>query len=206
MAAMTSLLVDHAAVPLASYLLTKVPPVVPVFPGSEPSVGGAGWFRRRTPDREMGSRFLVRLAIRWVCNRSTGFRRGTAISGWSGCPTHLVSSRLTDCQRGTAVSGWSGCPAPPVPSRSTGCHRGTAISGWSGRPTPPVSSPSAGCSRGFSHFRLIRLPSSSGIVPVNWLSKRDRDSRLARLPPSGIVPVNWLSKRDRVIRLPNSPG
>ena len=43
-------------------------------------------------------------------------------------------------------------------------------------------------------LRLVRFPISTGIVPLNWLSKSHRVLRLVRFPIStGIVPLNWLS-------------
>ena len=71
--------------------------------------------------------------------------------------------------------------------------------------------PSTGCLERYSMVRLVRLPSSTGIVPVNSLSHKDNSCRLVRLPSSGgISPVNWLSvepqQRVRLDRPPSSGG
>ena len=57
---------------------------------------------------------------------------------------------------------------------------------------------------------LIRLPSSGGIAPLNWLLSSLNSTRLVRLPSSGRMgPVNWLLDRyrcNRPLRLPSSGG
>ena len=74
------------------------------------------------------------------------------------------------------------------------------------REVRPVSDPDKGperveLPRRSSAFRLERLPSSAGIVPLNWLKPRSRVCRLDRLPSSvGIGPLNWLSSRFRYCR------
>ncbi len=56
----------------------------------------------------------------------------------------------------------------------------------------------------------MRLPSSVGILPVNWLSLSHNTPRLVRLlSVAGISPVNWLWLRlnhVRLVRLPSSDG
>ena len=53
-------------------------------------------------------------------------------------------------------------------------------------PQPCRNAPGQSGSRlGYRSVRLERLPSSGGIVPLNWLFSRDSTVRLERLPSSG---------------------
>ena len=54
-----------------------------------------------------------------------------------GEAAQLRISPLKCCWRGTALSGWRGCPAPPVSPASSRSQ--STLSGWRGCPTPAVS-------------------------------------------------------------------
>ena len=70
--------------------------------------------------------------------------------------------------------------------------------------------PSSQLSERYNSSRLVRSPSSDGIVLSNWLLPRLRLASAVRLPSSGgIGPFNWLLPRLRyvsAVRLPNSIG
>ena len=161
MACMTSL---FSIVPLssASYLSTSVPPVVPVFPGPEPSVGGAGVVSSQNRRPRDGKSFfstscnpLGMQPVNWFLEMDSDFR-------------------LVRLPNSSGI-----VPVSRLPLR-------------------------------FSDFRLVRLPNSSGIVPVSRLPLRFSDFRLIRLPSSpGIDPGNWaktISRDFRLVRFPNSSG
>ena len=62
----------------------------------------------------------------------------------------------------------------------------------------------------YRYSKLVSLPSSDGIEPLNWFPQRDSAVRLASLPKdAGIDPDNWLFERPshvRLVRLPSSGG
>ena len=83
-----------------------------------------------------------------VSARSSGYRRGPGSLGWRDRPTAAVSPRSTSSRRATALPGWRGCPTPVVSARSFGCRRGPGSLGWRDRPTAAVSPRSTGSRRG----------------------------------------------------------
>ena len=157
-----------------------------------------------------------------VSPRSTGCRRAPALSGWTVrlevqaaqlrryLPGQLVAG-------GTALPGWSGCPTPPVSPRSTGCCGGwlvrsgylpqlrrypcppmsTGCCPWRcrGRPARPGIASGRHTESGWPYVsgvctRSTGCPNSAGISPVNWLSAEVGQA-------AGISPVNWLLLRYR---------